>query len=256
VAAGEPGIDALTQALQHAPSSEARAAAVWALFRIGTPRAEQGVRTALDDPSFRVRISAARAAGMARDLESVGRLMQMVKQDQPAARRQAATALGQIGDARAATALLAAAARPSDRFNEHSVTYALIELKTPGPALEALKSTDPKIRKTALIALDQMDGSPLTASHLTPLLSDRNKELRTAALGLPLIIRTGLERFSAFSKRDCARPSFPPKAPTRFAMPCFRSAPIAAYRKSSAIGSATLPRSVRCSCWTPSITAS
>jgi len=40
---------------------------VWALFRIGTPRAEQGVRTALDDPNFRVRISAASAAGMARD---------------------------------------------------------------------------------------------------------------------------------------------------------------------------------------------
>jgi len=52
--------------------------------------------------------------------------MQMLKQDQPAVRRQAATALGQIGDPRAVTALLAAAARPGDRFNEHSVTYALI----------------------------------------------------------------------------------------------------------------------------------
>jgi len=107
--------------------------------------------------------------------------MQMLKQDQPAVRRQAATALGQIGDPRAVTALLAAAARPGDRFNEHSVTYALIELKTPGPALEALKGTDPRIRKTALIALDQMDGSPLTADHLPPLLSDQNKDLRTAA---------------------------------------------------------------------------
>src|SRR4029077_16628786 len=97
----------------------------------------QGVRTALDDPNFRVRISAASAAGMARDPQAVDRLMQMAKPDPPAARRQAATALGQIGDPRAVTALLAAAARPGDRFNEHSVTYALIELKTPGPALEA-----------------------------------------------------------------------------------------------------------------------
>jgi putative membrane-bound dehydrogenase-like protein len=180
--AGDPAIGVLTHALQHSPSADARSAAVWALFRIGTPQAEQGVRRALDDASFRVRISAARAAGMARDLESVDRLMQMVKQDQPAARRQAATALGQIGDPRAVPALLAAAARPGDRFNEHSVTYALIELKTPGPALEALKSSDPKIRKTALIALDQMDGSPLTADRLPPMLSDRDKELRTAAL--------------------------------------------------------------------------
>ncbi|HXA06480.1 MAG TPA: PVC-type heme-binding CxxCH protein [Bryobacteraceae bacterium] len=182
VSAGEAAVDALTHAVQHSPASEARTAAVWALFRIGTPRAEQGVRTALDDPNFRVRISAASAAGMARDPQAVDRLMQMAKQDQPAARRQAATALGQIGDPRAVTALLAAAARPGDRFNEHSVTYALIELKTPGPALEALKGTDPRIRKTALIALDQMDGSPLTADHLPPLLSDQSKDLRTAAL--------------------------------------------------------------------------
>jgi len=182
VGAGEPAIDALTKALQHSPASEARAAAVWALFRIGTPGAEQSLRTALDDPSFRVRIPAARAAGMARDPQAVDRLMQMVKQDQPAVRRQAATALGQIGDPRAAPALLAAAAGPGDRFNEHSVTYALIELKTPGPAFEALKGSDPRIRKTALVALDQMDGSPLTADQLPPLLSDRNKDLRTAAL--------------------------------------------------------------------------
>ena len=45
-------------------------------------------------------------------------------------RRQAATALGQIGDTRAVPALLAGAARADDRFLEHAVTYALIELKT------------------------------------------------------------------------------------------------------------------------------
>ena len=58
----------------------------------------------------------------------------------------------------------------------------LIELKTPGPELDALKNPNPKIRKAALIALDQMDSSPLAASQLTPLLSDKDKELRTAAL--------------------------------------------------------------------------
>src|SRR5260370_3393251 len=75
VGAGEPAIDALTKAHQHSPASEARAAAVWALFRIGTPGAEQSLRTALDDPSFRVRIPAARAAGSARDPQAVDRLM-------------------------------------------------------------------------------------------------------------------------------------------------------------------------------------
>lgn len=182
VEAGEPAIDAIVHAREHLQSHEARSAAVWALFRIGTQRAREGVRAALDDPDFRVRVAAARAAGMARDRQAVDRLLRMVKQDQPAARRQAATALGQIGDTRAVPDLLAAAARATDRFNEHSVTYALIELKTPGPALEALNHPNPKIRKSALIALDQMDGSPLTAAQLIPMLSDKDKDLRTAAL--------------------------------------------------------------------------
>jgi putative membrane-bound dehydrogenase-like protein len=182
VAAGEPAIDALIQFRARAESHEARAMAVWALYRIGTSRAEEGVRAALDDANFRVRVAAARAVGMARDAQAVERLTEMASHDQPAARRQAATALGQIGDARAVPALIAAASHAEDRFNEHSVTYALIELKNPGPAIEALKSANPKIRKTALIALDQMDDTPLTAQQLTPLLSDQHKDLRKAAL--------------------------------------------------------------------------
>jgi putative heme-binding domain-containing protein len=182
VEAGEPTVDALLNVRGHSPSYEARAAALWALYRIGTPHAEEGVRAALDDANFRVRVAAARAVGMAHDHDAVDRLMHMVKQDQPAARREAATALGQIGDVRAVPDLIAAAARADDRFIDHAVIYALIELKTPAPALDALKNPNPKIRKAALVALDQMDKSPLAASQLTPLLSDKDKELRTAAL--------------------------------------------------------------------------
>jgi putative membrane-bound dehydrogenase-like protein len=179
---GESAVGALVEARQHAASHEARSAAVWALYRIGTEEAGRGVRQALDDPNFHVRIAAATAAGMARDRAAVERLMAMVKQDQPAARRQAAAALGQIGDPRAVPALLSAAARADDRFLDHSITYALIELKTPGAVLDALHNPAPRVRKSALIALDQMDGSPLTAEQLTPLLSHQDKELRTAAL--------------------------------------------------------------------------
>jgi putative membrane-bound dehydrogenase-like protein len=183
VEAAEPAVEALAREREQSASHEARSAAVWALFRIGTPKAEQGVRAALNDPSFRVRVAAARAAGMARDREAVDALMQMAQKDvQPAARRQAATALGQIGDTRAVPALVSAAARAIDRFSEHSVTYALIELKMPDPLIQALANSNPKIRKSALIALDQMDNSPLMAEQLTPVLSDKNRELRTAAL--------------------------------------------------------------------------
>src|SRR5713101_1411238 len=80
VEAGEPAVDALTNVRGHSPAYEARAAALWALYRIGTPRAEEGLRAALDDANFRVRVAAARAVGMARDHDAVDRLMRMVKQ--------------------------------------------------------------------------------------------------------------------------------------------------------------------------------
>ena len=182
VAAGETAVDSLIRFRAHAVSPEARAMAVWALYRIGTSRAEEGVRAALDDANFRVRVAAARAVGMAKDGQAYERLMQMANHDQPAARRQAATALGQIGDALAVPSLIAAAARAEDRFNEHAVIYALIELNDPAPVIDALKNANPKIRKAAVIALDQMEHSPLTAQELTPLLSGDDKDLRKAAL--------------------------------------------------------------------------
>jgi len=220
VAAGEPAVDALVQFRAHAVSHEARAMAVWALYRVGTDRAEEGVRAALDDANFRVRVTAARAVGMARDPQAVDRLMEMVNHDQPASRRQAATALGQIGDARAVPALIAAAARAEDRFNEHSVTYALIELKNPGATVEALKSVNPKIRKTALIALDQMDHSPLTAQQLTPLLSDQDKDLRKAALWVAAHHPDWSGSVLAFLETRLRAPGFPGSeaAPVRDAL--------------------------------------
>ena len=72
---------------------------------------------------------------MAKDREAVDRLTEMVKQDQPAARRQAATALGQIGDDRAIPALLAASVRADERFIEHAVIYSLIQSAMPRQSL-------------------------------------------------------------------------------------------------------------------------
>jgi putative membrane-bound dehydrogenase-like protein len=227
VSAGEPAVDALTQFRAHTESHAARSLAVWALYRIGTERAEEGVRAALDDANFRVRVAAARAAGMARDMKAVDRLMEMASHDLPAARRQAATALGQIGDTRAVPSLIASAASAEDRFNEHSVTYALIELKTPGPAFEALKNAHPRIRKTALIALDQMENSPLTVQQLTPLLSDQDKDLRKAALWVAAHHPDWSGSMLAFLETRLRAPGFPgtESEPVRDALLSFCSNP-------------------------------
>src|SRR5581483_5605809 len=158
---GESAVPALVAVRKTAASYETRASAVFALFRIGTPAARAEVRAALSDTDFRVRVAAARCAGMAQDREAGERLAAMARRDHPAARRQAIAALGQIGDAGAVPALLAAAADPEDRFVEHSIIYSLITLRPTEPLAQALADPRSKVSKAALIALDQMDNSPL-----------------------------------------------------------------------------------------------
>src|SRR5260370_502191 len=131
VEARDDAVDALVSVRRD---PEARAAAVFALYRIGTPKSAQAVRAALTDADFRVRTAAARCAGMSGDREAVARLMQMGKKDHPAARRQAAAALGQSGDLRATAALLSPAAHPPAPFVPHSIIYSLIPLNPPQPS--------------------------------------------------------------------------------------------------------------------------
>ncbi len=182
VKAGDAAVEPLAAVRNSSADAEARAAAVFALFRIGSAKAQSAVRAALEDADFQVRTAAARCAGMARDRAALGRLIEMAKTDHPAARRQAAAALGQIGDAQAIPALLKAAANPDDRFVEHSIIFSLIALGRPAPILKALGAPEPKVRKAALISLDQMDHSPLRREQALALLNTDDKDVRSAAL--------------------------------------------------------------------------
>ncbi|MCC6537844.1 MAG: HEAT repeat domain-containing protein, partial [Bryobacterales bacterium] len=155
---------------------------VFALYRIGTPDAHAAVREALNDERYQVRQAAARCTGMAKDSAAVPRLIEMAAKEDPSVRRQAIAALGQIGDAKAIPTLIAAAANPEDRFVEHSTIYSLIQLGQAAPLLSHLQDPSPNIRKAALIALDQLDRSPLNESHVLPFLNAEEQELRRTAL--------------------------------------------------------------------------
>lgn len=178
----ENAIEALSTALAQSGSIERRCAAVFCLGRIGSPLALEKVRAAFSDPEFEVRIAAARVAGMQKDSAALEALSRIVTSDQLPVRRQAATSLGQIGDRRAVPALIAAAADAKDRFVEHAIIYSLIELKEPGPLFAALTAQNPGAKKAALIALDQMDQSPLRADQATAMLGNSDADLRRAAL--------------------------------------------------------------------------
>jgi putative membrane-bound dehydrogenase-like protein len=182
VEAGDAAVGALDTIRGGSRDAEARAAAVFALFRVGTPNARAAVRAALSDPDFEVRTAAARCVGMTQDREALARLMEIVKKDHPAARRQAAAALGQIGDSKAAPILLEAAASAEDRFVEHSIIYSLITLRQSAPLVDALRRPDARVRKAALIALDQMDGFSLRPEQAVAFTGAEEKEVRDAAL--------------------------------------------------------------------------
>jgi putative heme-binding domain-containing protein len=179
---GAASVALLTDVLKKSRSADVRTKALFALYRIGTPQAIAALRSGLIDTDVQVRVAAARSVGLAHDAQSVGTLTELVGKGDLAVRRQAATALGQIGDKSAVPALLAAAESNKDRFVQHALIYSLINLNQPEMVKPALVHNSPQVREVALIALDQMPKSPLQSSQLTPFLASNNTGLRRTAL--------------------------------------------------------------------------
>jgi putative membrane-bound dehydrogenase-like protein len=179
---GMTSLAPLTDLLKKSRSAETRTKVVFALYRMGTPQAMAAVRSGLSDADVQVRVAAARSVGLAKDAEAVTKLMELVRKDDLAVRRQAATALGQIGDKNAVPALLAAAEGTKDRFVQHALIYSLITLNQPGIVEPALAHTSPDVREAALIALEGMPKSPLRSNQLASFLASDNNQLKRTAL--------------------------------------------------------------------------
>jgi putative membrane-bound dehydrogenase-like protein len=183
---GESAVAALGTFAAKTAASSSRECALWALARISGGSARAAVRALLDDPDMSVRQTAAKIAGLWRDAQARDRLLAQVavKDAPPHLRRAAAEALGRIGDGRAVPALLAAAAdHPDDRFFEHTLIFALIEIADPKATAEGLRETNiSPMRRAALIALSEMGGAALPAGSVMPLLGSPDPVLKETAL--------------------------------------------------------------------------
>lgn len=179
---GATSIDALRSVTIDDTDIAAKQSAIWALTRIELPSAFDVVRLALDDADASVRQTAVASISTTLDRSAAPRLRQMVRTDALPVRREAATALGRIGDRSAVPELLATAADAADRILEHAAIYALIEMNAPTETMLGLSDDDPRVRRVALIALDQMAANPLTPDIVSQVLSRDDPPLQQAAI--------------------------------------------------------------------------
>lgn len=159
-----------------------RAQAVWLAGQVETEEAKELVRQALPDPAAEVKIAAAHMAGLNRDAKAAPDLIRNLQSENPVVRRETASALARLGDASASQALISAVRKAVDRFEEHAIIYALIQIGNVEPLRVALTAKNAPTRKAALIALDQMAGGLLTREQFAPSLLEEGEELRKTAL--------------------------------------------------------------------------
>ncbi len=189
---GASAIDALTQVLTSSNDPQHRLHAVWALTWIDDARARAAVRNALVDADETVRQAALHSISVRNDNLAAEQLVGMVQRGPAHNRRAAAEAVGRVGSSSDIAKLLAAvpsAMLPGgeaegnvDRFLEHSLIYAAMELNDPDAVRQFIGADNARIRRAALIALDQMEGGDhLLPADIQPLLAAKNDLLNETA---------------------------------------------------------------------------
>jgi putative membrane-bound dehydrogenase-like protein len=160
-----------------------RLEALWALTRIEDTDARKAIRAALADPDLDVRLAAISSVGLYRDADAMPALMKLIENEDPTIRRQTATTLGRLGNARAVPDLLnALRGVKDDRWLEHALIYALIQIADANATRPGLHSDSPAVQRGALIALDQIEHGKLTREEVAPLLSSADPATAKAAL--------------------------------------------------------------------------
>ncbi|MEX2309598.1 MAG: PVC-type heme-binding CxxCH protein [Pirellulales bacterium] len=178
---GVASLPALHPGLQN-PSAQVRRNVVWALTRIDGEAARDAVCEALGDTDTTVVLAALHSTGLWRYAEARKRMIDLLKSNEPSIRREAACSLGRLKDASAVPFLIDALPNAYDRFEEHALIYALIEINSAESTRAGLESENPRICRGCLIALDQMRDGQLTEQMVNPLLKTDDVELQQAVL--------------------------------------------------------------------------
>src|SRR5665213_1795254 len=178
---GPAALPAIQAVIETNPAEIARLNGVWAATRIDAPEARRICRLGLSDADETVRQAAAHSASVWRDAQAIPALVELLAGKSMHNQRVAAEALGRIGDPAVIPAIFSALAKPTDQVLDHSLTYALIEIDQPGPTAKGLSSDNPRVRRSAMIALDQMENGKVEATVIAQSLTASDAPLRATA---------------------------------------------------------------------------
>jgi HEAT repeat protein/glucose/arabinose dehydrogenase len=128
IRSGQSAVQPLIVRLNVAEPETGRLHALWALDAIGGPVASKAIGDVLRGPSARVRLQAARSAGIRQDKSVVSALVQRLVDRDAAVRRESAIALGRLGESAASSALYQALG-DSDAYAAWSVRQAIRRLQ-------------------------------------------------------------------------------------------------------------------------------
>ena len=179
---GKESLTDLRSAIESNGNVRLRRNAVWVCARIRSSEANSVIRAALDDVDPTVRHAAVHSVGTLRDVEATSRLIELLRDKQPHVRRASATALARLGRKEAVPNLLAMlAGEDNDDFLDHAAIHALISINDESSVLEGLEAENVRVRRGALIALDEMKAKKLTAPLVLKTMGSGDQTLRKTA---------------------------------------------------------------------------
>ncbi len=174
---GDEQVGPLVDRLKRTGPEPGRLHALWALDAINTPEARRAIREALTAESPRVCLQAARSVGIRRDRAALAALTPLLRHPDAAVRREAAIALGKLGDPAAAPALFAKLDDP-DPFAGWANRWAIRTLKVWDEPTLTAALLDPRRQVQALKLVDEAWAPPVVQALVKALAQIKGPDAR------------------------------------------------------------------------------
>ena len=141
------------------------------------------LQSSLEDPDSAVRLASINALSLYRQHGASEALIRRLEVDESSlCRRAAAEALGRLRCETGVTAILSSLTRDDGGYAlDHSLGLSLIEIADTPRMLESLNHPHPKVRRAALMTLEQTGSHVLSPSHVMPQLESPDPIVRQAA---------------------------------------------------------------------------